>query len=54
MKSIHSDQILDVSALVGIVAAMALMLPAFVMPGMGALAVPASVLLMASLLCGTR
>ena len=54
MKSIHSDQVLDVSALVGIVAGTGLMIPAFFMPGMGALAVPAFVLLLASMLWGTR
>jgi len=54
MKSIRSDQVLDVSALVGIVAAMALMVPAFFVAEMGALAVPAFVLLLASMLCGTR
>jgi hypothetical protein len=54
MKSIHSDQVLDVSALAAIVAAMGLLVPAFFMPGLGALAVPAFVLLLAGMLCGTR
>jgi len=54
MKTIHSDQILDVSALAGIVAAIGLMIPAFFLPDLGILAVPAFVLLLASLLCGTR
>jgi hypothetical protein len=54
MKTFQSDQILDVSALLGIVAAMGLLVPAFFVPGMGALAVPAFVVLLISMLCGTR
>lgn len=54
MKSIHNDQVLDVTALVGIVTAMGLMVPAFFVPGMGMLAVPAVVVLTGSMLCGTR
>lgn len=54
MKSIQNDQLLDVTALVGIVAALVSMVPAFFVAEMGALAVPAFVLLLASMLCGTR
>jgi len=54
MKSIQNDQLLDVTALVGIVAALVSMVPVFFVAEMGALAVPAFVLLLASMLCGTR
>jgi len=54
MKLMDTDQALDITALVGIVAAMGLMVPAFFVPGMGMLAVPAFVVLLASMLCGTR
>ena len=54
MKPFQSDQVLDVTALVGIIAAMGLMIPAFFVSDMGMLAVPAFVLLLGSMLAGTR
>lgn len=54
MKALDSDQVLDVSALVGIVTAMGLFVPAFFVPGLDLLAAPALVVLLASMLWGTR
>lgn len=49
-----SDRVLDTSALVGIMAGLAMLLTAFFVPDIAALAAPACVVLVASLLCGMR
>jgi hypothetical protein len=55
MKTVlASDRVLDATALVGIVAGVGMLLSSFVAPGMQLLAVPAVVILVPSLLAGTR
>lgn len=48
------ERLVDASALVGIAVGMGLLLPAFVAPEMGLLAVPAFLVLLPSLLFGMR
>jgi VIT1/CCC1 family predicted Fe2+/Mn2+ transporter len=49
-----SDRVLDTSSLVGIMGGLAMLLAAFFVPDIAALAAPACIVLVASLLCGMR
>jgi hypothetical protein len=50
----HSEQILDLSSILGIVAGTAMLMPAFFVPELRLMAIPACAVLLPSLLCGTR
>ncbi len=52
--AVDGERVLEVSSLLGIVAAFGVMVPAFFVPDLALLAVPAFVLLIVSLLLGTR
>ena len=52
--SLHRNQTLDVSSVVGMVAGMGLLLPAYVVPDLWFLALPAFLILVPSLLFGMR